>query len=825
MESVDQLLAATRAKHCFSLLPTKVEISARVTVFFAAAGFGKTFAMLDACERLRRQGASVAWLSCAALALPQGGVTQAIQRFFELFAAADAIFVDDIDILSREQRKALLQAFALTAPQHKIVLATRSLDELGVIRLVAAGSAQVIQADSLRWRRRQLSELWKSRLSARQIDFIEDLAEGWPAVSQLLARFIVEGGEALQQPALMNASMVAAYIRGEVLSSFKSSELSLLAMTSLVDAFDATLLKRLSASSSLNCDELVSRLPGLCTYREGGTLIAYNRALALQLQQIFSTLPDHARYQALRHAADWAAARGGVAEAVRLAVRAGDKQRVVDYVVNAGGLKIQSVKGTEELRAVLDAAGEALVEQEAQLKLLKCVILLKDGRVREASRLYAEALPDLPSDADTEKNVASIRLFLMVCGCRVSVMTDAEVSRVVGSFNQDPLYCDIVPTILAVLHSQQANFDAAAEQIEIARAYAREAHTTYNLMFLDVHAAVAAQARGDLESARTSLARARQRWRKDYPSDQAIETVMLSVGAQLAFEGGSYRQAKKLVGQVRHRLAHSEAWLDIYFAGYEPLFRLMARDEGLPAALAAIDRSLGQLQEAGLERIAVGLRNIGTCLIGEQILRGAEDLSLSRVNEAVKVISESWQEKEFRLLASAYRHLADRKPRAAREALDTLISFAEQHGLLRSNLRALLLRQVANDLLGEDASASADFCSALRLGARTGMRQAFIEFGGHRVKARLSEPMPEQLASFAKELERLIAMSPHNQPGTVLTRREQQVLELLAEGGSDKGIARQLQVTEYTVWYHLKNIYRKLGVHDRNAAITRYRAE
>jgi two-component system nitrate/nitrite response regulator NarL len=50
-----------------------------------------------------------------------------------------------------------------------------------------------------------------------------------------------------------------------------------------------------------------------------------------------------------------------------------------------------------------------------------------------------------------------------------------------------------------------------------------------------------------------------------------------------------------------------------------------------------------------------------------------------------------------------------------------------------------------------------------------------------------------------------------------LTPRERQVVVSLCEGNSNKGIARQLNLTEGTVKVHLSNIYNKLGVANRTA--------
>ena len=49
----------------------------------------------------------------------------------------------------------------------------------------------------------------------------------------------------------------------------------------------------------------------------------------------------------------------------------------------------------------------------------------------------------------------------------------------------------------------------------------------------------------------------------------------------------------------------------------------------------------------------------------------------------------------------------------------------------------------------------------------------------------------------------------------LLTSREIEVLQLIAEGESNKQIARQLLITERTVKAHVTGIFRKLGVGDR----------
>ena len=51
-----------------------------------------------------------------------------------------------------------------------------------------------------------------------------------------------------------------------------------------------------------------------------------------------------------------------------------------------------------------------------------------------------------------------------------------------------------------------------------------------------------------------------------------------------------------------------------------------------------------------------------------------------------------------------------------------------------------------------------------------------------------------------------------------LTRRELEILQLVAEGHSNAELARMLWVTEQTIKFHLSNIYRKLDVSNRTEA-------
>jgi DNA-binding NarL/FixJ family response regulator len=83
-------------------------------------------------------------------------------------------------------------------------------------------------------------------------------------------------------------------------------------------------------------------------------------------------------------------------------------------------------------------------------------------------------------------------------------------------------------------------------------------------------------------------------------------------------------------------------------------------------------------------------------------------------------------------------------------------------------------------------------------------------------------PMSEELAF--KLLQEFITQKEKQMANNPLSNREQEVLELVAKGNTNKQISAELSISEYTVKNHLKNILHKLHLENR-VQITRYAYE
>src|SRR5262249_49031914 len=67
------------------------------------------------------------------------------------------------------------------------------------------------------------------------------------------------------------------------------------------------------------------------------------------------------------------------------------------------------------------------------------------------------------------------------------------------------------------------------------------------------------------------------------------------------------------------------------------------------------------------------------------------------------------------------------------------------------------------------------------------------------------------------------ALLMEEQRASQLTAREQEILDLVAEGRTNAEIAAALWISPGTVRRHLENTYAKLGVHTRTAAVAHLR--
>jgi LuxR family maltose regulon positive regulatory protein len=216
----------------------------------------------------------------------------------------------------------------------------------------------------------------------------------------------------------------------------------------------------------------------------------------------------------------------------------------------------------------------------------------------------------------------------------------------------------------------------------------------------------------------------------------------------------------------------------------------------------SVDDEISFVRELEHIILARALVALGREQAGEPYLDGALDL-LARLLEAAE--SAGWMGKAIEILvlqAIALHHRAAHQEQgnydAALGALKRALSLAEPEGYVRT-------------FVDEDpAMASLLYEAAVRGIAPDYARRLLAAFGDPPKDE--GRKMKEQTAAS------VIHPSPVVEP---LSERELEVLGLIAQGFSNREIAERLCLALNTVKVHTRNIYGKLGVHNRTQAVAK----
>lgn len=233
------------------------------------------------------------------------------------------------------------------------------------------------------------------------------------------------------------------------------------------------------------------------------------------------------------------------------------------------------------------------------------------------------------------------------------------------------------------------------------------------------------------------------------------------------------------------------------------------------------------------ERLTIRLRQgdvDGARLLLGQLQTLAGEAGAEKDTLGLKVISHHLRLSQSRLL------IADGDPLAAADIIHSLASEQEQCGEWLSALRLRVLQSVALWRAGEEEQAGAVFKPLLQRAMQQKLQRSLLDAGPdllpllNHIRRKLA-PNGE-LANMAAELLQQAADDVGRSPDKDdiaqaqcrrLTEREQQTLQLIADGYSNKGIARSLGISVETVKWHLKQVYEKLQVSGRIQAINQAR--
>jgi LuxR family maltose regulon positive regulatory protein len=221
-------------------------------------------------------------------------------------------------------------------------------------------------------------------------------------------------------------------------------------------------------------------------------------------------------------------------------------------------------------------------------------------------------------------------------------------------------------------------------------------------------------------------------------------------------------------------------------------------------------------------RVRVAQGELGEALgwAGERGLSVADDLSYLREFEHITLVRV--------LLARCTAERAEHPIQEATRLLERLLRAAEEGRRTASVIEILVLQALAHQARDDIPAALASLRRALTLAEPEGYVRIFADEGPPMASLLRAAAKLRIAPSYVRRLLAAVNKTGDSMPASQglidpLSERELDVLRLLGTDLGGPDIARELIVSLNTVRTHTKNIYAKLGVNNRRAAVRRAR--
>ena len=850
----------------------------RIAVLTAPAGFGKTSLLADICRRERGEGVLSAWLTLAdddapeilaayllyaferagldvstrapsgepGLSLSAARAVTALARAIEWHAAPSLLILDEAERLPAGRTLEVINTLLRHQPDNlRIAVACRRNPGLDLEAAVLNGRAIRVAAEELRFSTPEIARFFSLDLPRATLQRLAERTEGWPVALQLY-RNLRAGAQRFGPVGDLRGDrgIAANFLGARLLRDLSRTDREFVLDLALFDWIDAALVDEVLGAPDLRLRlDSLPELNGLLVPVEGGSGVMRLHPLLKDFCAARRFREDPERFRRLQgEIARALAQRGYPLEAVRHARGANDDRLVGEILERAGGVRLFLVEGILRLRAIDHCLTPALLAEHPRLGLLRCITLVRQGRIAEANALLEELrgrTRDFTRDragGDVRRLHAervAVESLIAIFGCLpvgapASTRLTADLAAVADDEANDPAVRGISHVLVGAANQQRARFEASRRHCRLAIESYRRCDAVHGTALAELHTGIALMAEGNARDAADCYARGRRTLKRRFPGDVAGALFADALAAELSLERNRVQSAYRLAPDPA-AVRETVAWLDVYAAVYGVATERTLAQQGAADALALLDEASLHARQVGLPSLWRYLAALRVpLLVAEGDIERAESEWRAEgfpetAPEILDLSGQTWREMEAVADARIRWLTACGALDDARSLASALGEAAARHGLGRTLMRSLVATMIVEQEAGNTGRAVACLREFLARLPRTDYLRPLVRepAAGALLLRRLlaAEAAPETRDTAEAVLAHLTTGKPETSAGPGFTPRELEVLQLLSRGASDREIAAELGLGGDGVRYHLKNIYRKTRAKGRTDAV------
>ena len=348
---------------------------------------------------------------------------------------------------------------------------------------------------------------------------------------------------------------------------------------------------------------------------------------------------------------------------------------------------------------------------------------------------------------------------------------------------------------------------------------------------MHIHLSLVAFAQERLSEASNHLQDGEELVLDHFGGNVSLLTIIRTLMAQTAYARNNVAQAAELLAETLATISTSEGWPELYASGYSTSAGLWLARGDTEAAEATLSAASELVHAKALPRTNLFVMACRANLMSRTGRVAEAGAILAQVEAGLATNrGANWMERDEYAITRARLNITQGLPDLALEGLEGVLREARRQGRTRSELRAEMLRVLALAAEGQDEAAAQILLDVVERTRGEGERRLFLDEGPamaerlrdlvrRRGGPPVSKPTLDYIADLLTGFGELTRGDEKARLLATLTPREHEILRELVRGGANKVIARAVDLNENAVKFHLKNIFRKLGVASRAMAV------